>query len=90
MIATGELPPRYGIRDVKRRRLNSSEEVGRNTEPTFESSLSIHEVDEEDSKMDTSMTATECPCGYLHGPGDNNNHDFTAVGLSSNMMRGPS
>lgn len=39
--------------------------------------------------MDVTVTAGECPCGYLHGPGMLHYHDISAVGLSSNMMRGP-
>lgn len=31
----------------------------------------------------------DCPCGYLHGPGDQH-HDITAVGLASvPLLRGP-
>ncbi|OBA23948.1 hypothetical protein METBIDRAFT_30307 [Metschnikowia bicuspidata var. bicuspidata NRRL YB-4993] len=33
--------------------------------------------------------AGSCPCGYLHGPGISHIHDITAVGFSSNMLRGP-
>lgn len=39
--------------------------------------------------MDTSVSAHQCPCGYLHGPDMPESHDISAVGFSSNMMRGP-
>lgn len=39
--------------------------------------------------MDIDTCLSECPCGYLHGPGTSHHLDISAVGLSSNMMRGP-
>lgn len=42
-----------------------------------------------DDKMDLEVTPSDCPCGYMHGPGENHNHDVSAVGFSANVMRGP-
>ncbi|KAK6204985.1 uncharacterized protein RJT21DRAFT_111528 [Scheffersomyces amazonensis] len=56
----------------------------------------ITPVFEEDQQMlDDEISSNnkenfECPCGYLHGPGQGNNHDITAVGFSSEpLLRGP-
>ncbi|KAK6460113.1 hypothetical protein DFJ63DRAFT_315986 [Scheffersomyces coipomensis] len=40
----------------------------------------------EDSKSDSK----DCPCGYLHGPGQGHDHDINAVGFSSYpLLKGP-
>ncbi|EGV66611.1 hypothetical protein CANTEDRAFT_112323 [Yamadazyma tenuis ATCC 10573] len=31
----------------------------------------------------------ECPCGYMHGPGQGDHHDTSAVGLGDPLLRGP-
>lgn len=46
-------------------------------------------VEESTDAMDTEVTACECPCGYLHGPGVHNYHDIAAVGFSADVMKGP-
>lgn len=46
--------------------------------------------DIESDTMDVCSTTNNCPCGYLHGPGLDPNHDLAAVGFSANLMRGPS
>lgn len=36
------------------------------------------------------VVQTECPCGFLHGPGQGDHHDIHAVGLSGvPLLRGP-
>lgn len=37
--------------------------------------------------MDVENHLNSCPCGHLHGEGEH--EDITAVGMSSNPMRGP-
>ncbi|KAG7191710.1 uncharacterized protein KQ657_002846 [Scheffersomyces spartinae] len=38
----------------------------------------------------TMSDATECPCGYLHGPGQGDHQDLQAVGFANiPLMRGP-
>lgn len=37
--------------------------------------------------MDVENHLDSCPCGHLHGEGEH--EDITAVGMSSNPMRGP-
>lgn len=46
-------------------------------------------VETSNDAMDTKILASECPCGYLHGPGFNHYHDISAVGFSVDVMRGP-
>ncbi|CAH6718446.1 hypothetical protein CLIB1444_01S06898 [[Candida] jaroonii] len=51
----------------------------------------VDEVDEVDQidKMED-IHKSECPCGYLHGPGQGHHDDINAVGLSSQpLLRGP-
>lgn len=68
----------------KRRRINASDN---RMQPELLKKDSEHlEVND---KMDTLTFASECPCGHLHGPCEDHYHDISAVGLSSNMMRGP-
>lgn len=86
MIALVRAPPEIYKPNPKRRKLDNTIQVSRNkliTEPSTPAPI------DEDDNIDTSITATECPCGFLHGPGMDHNHDITAVGMSSNMMRGP-
>lgn len=80
MIALNRPPPPLDIQNVKRRKLEPPV-LPKSRDTTFESAS--------EDRMDTDISANECPCGYLHGPGEDHGHDITAVGLSSNLMRGP-
>lgn len=39
--------------------------------------------------MDTREMSQQCPCGHLHGANSHEPHDISAVGFSTNLMRGP-
>lgn len=44
----------------------------------------------EQMNQDNSASFQDCPCGFLHGPGQGHHHDKQAVGLSSfPLLRGP-
>lgn len=46
------------------------------------------DVDEVVAKKESHSS---CPCGHLHGPGQGDDHDHVAVGLTNNpLFRGPS
>lgn len=86
MIALVRAPPEIIQPNSKRRKLDDGFQLLRNKLITESSTAAP--IDDDDT-IDTSITANECPCGFLHGPGMDHNHDITAVGMSSNMMRGP-
>lgn len=84
--------------DPKRRKFDRVSDIKRvtllGTEVRSNGTISPFQVSQNDdmdlcfpeNKKESSII--ECSCGYLHGPGTSD-HDKTAVGFSSNMMRGP-
>lgn len=86
LMSTLELP------DPKRRKLGhqglvtSVSKIG--TEIRSNGTITPVQVENVDD-MDIDTSEVQCPCGHLHGLGEFFSHDISAVGFSSNLMRGP-
>lgn len=89
MLIMSTVSPVVTAPTAKRRRLDCELVVRSDVGTEIRSNGTVTPANEDTDSMDLCVELHDCPCGYLHGPGNKHFHDVGAVGFSANVMRGP-